>query len=339
MEDLKEGVLSPRSYLHVLKNQGFADPEGLKGRFKAWLALYQMWWPDLIVSDHSPTAVFAAQHFRDAKLVMSGGGYTVPPDQHLFHAFPIAPFVTRDALLAEENRFLEQHINPLMQALDGTRYNRLCDAFRADARWLCLFREIDHYPQREAANYLGTGYSTVGESPLWPNGQGSKVFAYLKHHQDLEELLTHIQQLGVPTLIKGDQLPDSIEQNFSGPSVKFADEMQDMTEVVEHCDLGITNGNAGATAHFLLAGKPVLMMPMHIGQLIGAKAVEHIGCGNAVDYLQEQHFSYPDAIANLTATGNQYLRAAQAFAVANKDYQASQLTGFMFEDIKRLLES
>jgi UDP:flavonoid glycosyltransferase YjiC (YdhE family) len=150
-------------------------------------------------------------------------------------------------------------------------------------------------------------------------------------------LLAHIRQLEVPTLIKGDQLPDNIEQNFAGPSVKFADKMQDMTEVVKHCALGITNGSA--TAHFLLAGKPVLMMPMHIEQLMGAKAIARTGCGIAVHYLQEQHFSYPVAIANLTATGNQYQRAAQEFAATNKDYQASQLTRFMFEDIKRLLKS
>ncbi|MCZ6486626.1 MAG: hypothetical protein O6703_00415, partial [Gammaproteobacteria bacterium] len=74
MEDLKERVPSPRSYLHVLKNQGFADPDGLKGRFNAWLALYKMWQPELIVCDHSPSAVFTAQQFRGAKLVISGGG-------------------------------------------------------------------------------------------------------------------------------------------------------------------------------------------------------------------------------------------------------------------------
>ena len=39
MEGLKGGVPSPRSYLHVLENQGFADPDGLMGRFKAWSSL------------------------------------------------------------------------------------------------------------------------------------------------------------------------------------------------------------------------------------------------------------------------------------------------------------
>lgn len=339
MENLKEGVPSPRSYLHVLKNQGFADPEGLLGRFKAWLALYEMWQPDLIISDHSPTAVFTAQHYPGAKLVMSGNGFMVPPDQHPFQAFPIAPHFTREVLLEEEQRFLDQHINPLMQAMGGSCYDRLCDTFKADARWLCQFRETDHYPNREAANYLGTGYSPVGESPIWPTGKGGKIFAYLKPHKDLEELLDLIRQLGLPTLIKGDQLPASIERQFTGPTIKFADKLQDMIEVANHCDLGITNGNVNATTQFLLAGKPVLMMPLHIEQLISSKAIERIGGGIAVDYLQKQPFSYPTALAELMATGNRYRQAAQDYAKAHRDYQATQMTDYMYADVNRLLDS
>jgi UDP:flavonoid glycosyltransferase YjiC (YdhE family) len=226
-----------------------------------------------------------------------------------------------------------------MQAVGGSRYSRLCDAFKADARWLCTFREMDHYPDRETANYLGTGYSPAGESPLWPAAQGNRIFAYLKPHKDLVELLEVVRQMGLPTLIKGDQLPDSIEQQFTGPSVKFADKMQDMTEVAKNCVLGITNGNTSTTAQFLLAGKPVLMMPLHVEQLVGSMAIERIGCGIAVGHSQQQHFSYPAAIARLTETGNRYRQAAQDFAKANKDFQASQLTSYMFADINRLLNN
>ncbi len=134
-------------------------------------------------------------------------------------------------------------------------------------------------------------------------------------------------------------MPASIEQQFTGPSVKFANKMQDMTQVAEQCDLGITNGSASATAHFLLAGKPVLMMPMHIEQLMGAKAIERTGCGIAVDYLHTQKFPYPVAVANLTAPDNRYQRAAQDFATAKKNHQASQLTRYMATDINRLLSS
>ncbi len=338
MEDLKAGVPAPRSYLHVLKNQGFADPEGLSGRFRAWLALFETWQPDLIISDHSPTAVLTAQHYRDAKLVMSGNGFAVPPHQHPFPAFPVAPFLSREVLLEEEQTFLKQHLNPLMRAVGGSPYDRLCDAFRCDARWLSLFREVDHYPDREAGNYLGTGYIPAGESPRWPAGQGSKVFAYLKPHKDLVELLDLIRRTRLPTLVKGDQLPDSIEQQFSGPTIRFADKLQDMAEVGKQCDLGITNGSTSAS-QFLLAGKPVLMIPLHIEQLLLAKSIARIGCGIAVDYLQKQPFSYAEAFAQLTATGNRYWQAAQEFAETYKDYQVSQPTDYMYRDIKRLLDT
>jgi UDP:flavonoid glycosyltransferase YjiC (YdhE family) len=304
MEVLKEGVASPRSYLHVLKNQGFADPEGLSGRFKAWLALYERWQPDLIVSDHSPTAVFAAQYYRDAKLVMSGCGFAVPPDRHPFQAFAIAPLLTRDALLEEEKIFLEKHVNPLVQAVGGSRYDRLCDVFKSDARWLCQFSEIDHYPERGAENHLGTGYGPAGESPRWPGGQGGRVFAYMKPHRDLAELLGALRRIGMPTLIKGDQLPAAIEAQFSGPTIKFVDKLQDMTEVAASCDLGITNSGAAATAQFLLAGKPVLLLPTEIEQLLSAKAIERNGYGISVDYFKELPFAYEKAIAELTAPGN-----------------------------------
>ncbi len=279
----------------------------------------------------------AAQHYRDAKLVMSGCGFAVPPHQHPFQRFPIAPFFTREVLLREEQSFLEQHLNPLMQAVGGSPYDRLCDAFRTDARWICLFREIDHYPDREAENYLGPGNCPAGESPLWPTGLGSKIFAYLKPHKDLVGLLELIGRKGLPTLIKGDQLPGSIEQQFSGPTIRFAEKMQDMAEVGKHCDLGITNGSATATTHLLLAGKPVLMIPLHIEQLISSRAIAGIGCGITVDYSQKQPFSYAQAITQLTATGNRYRQAAEEFAEINKNYQTTQQTDYMYQDINRLL--
>jgi hypothetical protein len=338
-EVLKEEVPSPRSYLHVLKNQGFADPEGLSGRFKAWMALYEKWRPDGIVADHSPTAVFAAQHYPEAKLVMSGSGFAVPPDRHPFQAFPIAPFLTRDVLLEEEQTFLQKHVNPLVQAVGGSRYDRLCDVIKTDARWLCQFSETDHYLERGAGNYLGAGYSPAGESPRWPGGQGSRIFAYLKPHRDLAELLETIRRAGLPTLIKGDQLPAAFERQFSGPTIRFVDELQDMTEVAAGCDLGLTNSSTSATAQFLLAGKPVLVMPLHIEQLLSSKAIERNGYGIAVDYLQQQPFAYAQAIAELTAPGNRYRRAAQEFARANADYQPSYLADYMYADVNRLLET
>jgi hypothetical protein len=125
---------------------------------------------------------------------MSGSGFVVPPHQHPFQAFPIAPHLSTKVLLEEEQSLLDEHVNPLVQAAGGSRYERLCDAFKVDARWLCQFAETDHYPNREVATYIGTGYSRSGESPVWPTGQGGKMFDYLKPHKDLVELLNLVRQ-------------------------------------------------------------------------------------------------------------------------------------------------
>ncbi|MCP4468653.1 MAG: hypothetical protein GY813_18140 [Halieaceae bacterium] len=58
-----------------------------------------------------------------------------------------------------------------------------------------------------------------------------------------------------------------------------------------------------------------------------------------MDYLREQPFSYPTALAELTATGNRYRQAAQDYAKTHKDYQATQMTDYMYADVNRLLNS
>jgi hypothetical protein len=80
------------------------------------------------------------------------------------------------------------------------------------------------------------------------------------------------------------------------------------------------------------------MMPLHIEQLMSSKAIEGIGGGITVDYLQEQPFSYPTALAELMASGNRYRQAAQDFAKTHKDYQASQMSDYMYDDVNRLLD-
>jgi hypothetical protein len=337
LERMMEGVPSPRSYLHVLKNQGFCHPQGLRGRYEAWLSLYEMWRPDLIIADHSPTAVLAAQCYTDAKLIVSGDGFTVPPEDYPFQAFPIAPIYSREVLLEEEQQFLDRHLNPLMRAVKGKPYNRLCDAFRASARWLCLFENMDHYPARQHEIYLGTGLSPAGEKPVWPAAQGSKIFAYLKPHKGLVELLQLLTQSRLPTLIYGDQLPVAVEQRFNSDTMHFKHTLQDMGQIARECHLGITNGSASASAQFLLAGKPVLMMPLHIEQLLMSKSVERMGAGIAVDYLLDEHFNYGDALEKLLRKDNSFQRMAQQFAQRHQSYQAQQLPSYMYEDIQRLL--
>ena len=55
-------IIEPvRNFAQLLFNNGFSDPAELKIMSRAWLNLYEYVRPDLIVFDHSPTALLAAR--------------------------------------------------------------------------------------------------------------------------------------------------------------------------------------------------------------------------------------------------------------------------------------
>src|SRR5690242_8008310 len=53
--------LALHSFPQILLNTCFDDPEKLHARVQAWRKLYTDFKPDLLVSDHSPTALLAAR--------------------------------------------------------------------------------------------------------------------------------------------------------------------------------------------------------------------------------------------------------------------------------------
>src|SRR5439155_12369678 len=60
---------------------------------------------------------------------------------------------------------------------------------------------------------------------------------------------------------------------------RFETEKQDLATVGRECDVAITNGNHGTTAALLLAGKPVLHVPLYLEQVMLARRVADIGAG------------------------------------------------------------
>ena len=93
-----------------------------------------------------------------------------------------------------------------------------------------------------------------------------------------------------------------------------------MAEVGRQCDLAIVNGSFGTTSALVLAGKPMLLVPIYLEQALFSAAVARLGAGLAASPIQ------PQQIATSLATilqSDKYLLAARAFASrhANHDYQ------------------
>src|SRR5208337_884725 len=78
--DVPKNVLPmARTFAHILHNIGFGEAAELALRVDAWRNLIDAVGPDLIVFDHSPTALLAARGGK-ARRVLLGDSFCTPPD-------------------------------------------------------------------------------------------------------------------------------------------------------------------------------------------------------------------------------------------------------------------
>src|SRR3954466_6055754 len=62
-----KGILQPViTYADLLLNVGFSDANALSSHVSAWKSIYDLVKPDLLVCDHSPTALLAARGYHFA---------------------------------------------------------------------------------------------------------------------------------------------------------------------------------------------------------------------------------------------------------------------------------
>lgn len=67
------------TYADIIYNLGYAREQDLMSLSKAWINLFTLIKPDLIIADHSPTAVLAARCL-DIKSSTYGTGFFIPPN-------------------------------------------------------------------------------------------------------------------------------------------------------------------------------------------------------------------------------------------------------------------
>lgn len=226
----------PVTYAALLSNVGFGSDGELFARACAWRNLMRMVNPDLIIFDHSPTALLASRGLP-ARRALIGSGFCCPPDNvgwapptatdtniwgllRADTAAKIAPDRLRapeEELLARMNRVLDKWKQPPLDRL-GQLYSDV------DENFLTTFPELDHFPNRNEMNsvgYWGPILNRSGDAPNWSTGSGKRVFAYLKRFKGQEDLLAHLQNRGCPTIVYLDT-PDKALAKYECQTLHFA---------------------------------------------------------------------------------------------------------------------
>jgi len=278
--ELVSPLYSPTlNFTQIMHNVGFHDHNAIVGRMHAWRNLFDALKPDLLVFDHSPTALLAARGLP-LKRILLGTGFGIPPA-----VAPLPPFdaETKIQELETSEREIMERINAALKMFGVERLKRIADIYQADASLLFTLKELDHYPQRQDGDYWGPPAQGGGVNAGWPEGEGKRVFAYLKPFKTLPSLLETLAQAGHSTLIYMSR--QDAAQKPSNGKLRYSDRPVDLRQAAKKSDLIICHAGHGTVSTALLRGKPLLLLPLNIEQRMLAARVAGMGAGLAAPAL------------------------------------------------------
>jgi hypothetical protein len=325
----------PLTYADILLRFGYASAEDLYGLVVAWRELFRLGAADLVLADHAPTAVLAARTLG-LQVMLFSNGFTVPPrlrplpNMRPWQSFPDTQ------LLALEDRAMAS-VNQLLRAFDKPPLTALHQLFDVEEEALITYPELDHYDNRGPARYWGSlPNAAIGIAPPWPtslNEGGKRIFAYLRPETPhAEAALNALRAMGQSTVVYLPGLSDAARQKWQVPHLVFVTEPVDIERAAREADLGITYASLATTTAFLMAGKPLLMLPSHLEQFLLARRVVNMGAGLVIP-ADQSAVDLPQCVADLLGNPG-YAANARAFA----DKYASFGQSNVVENLVRRIE-
>ena len=278
------------NHAELLANVGFDSVSGLAALVEAWRHLYRYVRPDLIVFNHSPTAMLAARGLACKRAVV-GPGFEIPPD---VSPYPVlrtwAPYKL-DELTAMEQRMVAG-VNAVLQLLNiDDPLEQLSQLYEADETVLATIPPLDHYQDHRSPSidYVGCWPNQGGMVPKWPSGSGPKLYCYLKPADTLRDLLLALIRLNAPTIFCFDGDIGPLVNQYACDTLFITDKPLDLRLIGEQCDYAILTGSHGVTASLLLSGVPCLFLPRHLEQHVTARNMCAYGAGLVGDRKRSSH--------------------------------------------------
>ncbi|OGV71272.1 MAG: hypothetical protein A3B82_04025 [Methylophilales bacterium RIFCSPHIGHO2_02_FULL_57_10] len=326
----------PMNYSEMLLRFGYHDPRFLGGLAEAWRTQFELCGADVVVADHSPTALLAAR-MMDIPSAAIGSGFFVPPLQSPMPS--IRPWLNVPAQRLEQaDQMVLATMNRLLEDEGSAPLGSVADLFDLPASFLMTFRELDHYSQRgEAARYYGVDFMTeIGDAVPWPDGDGTKVYAYLDPAaRDFEAVVRALNAKGCRALVTARGISENARRMLETERVHIFDRPIRLAEILEECDLGITHASLATVVAFLMHGLPMLLLPTQLEQFLVGLRAEALGAAKIVN---------PDApppdygqLVNELVSDPKYRHHAQSFADKYGDWDRKSILVGIANEIEQLV--
>lgn len=328
------------TFTHLLINIGFGDTGELFARAAAWRNLFRLVKPDVVVFDHSPTALLGARGLPMRKALI-GSGFCCPPACE-----EDVPWGLLDAdlprdqwpRLLEDERNVLARTNYVLDRLKQAPMVRLGELYsRVDENFLTTFPELEQYASRRTgpgARYWGPVLGEGGGEPRWPEG-GKRVFAYLKRFEGLVGLLGALQDAGCATVAYVDGVGEAEARGMESEHLRVERRWLDLRKAAAECDLAVLHAGQGATAAVLLAGKPVLQIPLVLEQRLTARATRRLGVSETGP---REGAGRTEMVRKLDAllSGDDHAAAARRFAGRYAAFDPAERDARMVERVEGL---
>lgn len=261
------------TYADILAIHGATQPDLLGGMVQGWQNLYGLLGADLVVVEHSPFALLAARRARIPS-VQVGTGFTIPP--------PLSPapcFRPWQPGNFEAQRQTGEAVKRTVQSLFDQPHS-LTQLLTADHTRLLSVPELDHY-----AAFRPPGTTFLGPAPApdqgrrqrWSQSGRPRIFAYLYLQPWMETVLGALDATGAEVIVV---IPDlDADWGPRYPNLRFYRQPVQLAPLLADCTLAVTHAGHGTTLDCLLAGVPMVQLPLHIEQLLVAERLAATGAG------------------------------------------------------------
>ena len=266
----------PISSSEILTCFGYADARGLSGLLRAWRSLLESVRPDVVLGDYSPTALAVARGIGIPTAAI-GDGFTLPPPQ-----VPMPSYVPRFAGAVSRLQASDQTVvdtfNQAAASMGLRTIDNAAALWRSDETFLCTYAALDHYGDR-GAEYIGVAPTgNVGAPGIGESSGTMRVLAYLKRGRELP-VLDALVWLGWHGDIYAPALSAEQASHYFRHGLHISREPFSMADRLQACGLVICHSGHGMVAQALLAGKPLLLLPLQVEQRLLSHRVQQLGAG------------------------------------------------------------
>jgi UDP:flavonoid glycosyltransferase YjiC (YdhE family) len=293
-------------YSDILVIRGFDSPDNLLPMVQAWQALLDVVQPAFIVGSHCPTLCVAA--WGTVPVVLIGFGFVLPPaDQE---TFPL--LLPRQKLLLPEIRIV-QTIREVQEQRQRPCPPTLPALFQSGERFVTVLPEMDVYGSVRKEPQVGPLVPRLGD-PM-PGAKELEFFAYLSADcRGLNVLLAGLGKSGIngAAYIRGADADLRATLSFFG--TKIRETPASLEEILPEISLVIHHGGVGLAQQALAAGRPQVIFPRHLEQMLNAQLVQQLGVG---EYMAGEFFApQVTRIVRQVAEGGGYQERARNTAAS-----------------------